>query len=152
MSPPARRGRLVYLVLAAVLIVLELLNVCLHFYNAWSGGAEIAWWKSVALPLTFVGMVVAMGTGDRFSRWSVAVWLWLAGMAPLVASGLMTVRLLEVTPPDGLGFFVQILGLPLGILAAIGLAKIAAGCAVVWLPSLRAYLDSRRAASLIEIA
>lgn len=152
MSPLARRGRRVYLALATLLIAWQLFNVGFHLLRGWSGEADIRWFRSVVLPLIFVNMVVALRTGDRLHRWTVAVWMWISGALPVYAAVMMTVRLLEQTPAGEAGFFLEILGLPLGILASIGLAEIALGCAVLWLPSLTAYFEERRAAaSLFEV-
>jgi hypothetical protein len=146
MSPLARRGRIVYTALATVLIAWQLFGISFHLFSASTNGGSIEWWRAVLRPLIFVGIVIGM-RDDRLMRWAVAVWMCISGALPVFAALMLGSRLAAETPPAQIGLFVDLLRFPLAVLALLGLVQIAIGCAVLWLPSLSAYFNERRAAA-----
>lgn len=140
MSPQARRGRRIYLVLGAILVGLQLSGVL----SALIGSDQVQWWKSVIRPLILAGVLVWLWWGDQVLRWMAAGTCFLQGALPLYGSAHLAYRLAEVTPPGQADFLTKVLGPALTLLAAYGLFYLITGAVILFSPSLTAFFKHQR--------
>jgi hypothetical protein len=141
MMPQERRGKRLFLVLASLIILEKLIGTGLVLSGNW---AEIKWWPSVGRPLVLVFMVLILWQGDTFYRWLVGLTCILSGLPLAVIAGRVIVATAEVTPPEATGFFMQIVGYPMGFLGLIGLCYMIVGLLFLVSPSLRAFFRHQR--------
>lgn len=141
MTPQERRGKWLFLILASLISLDALAQVGL----ALSGEDEnFSWYKSVVRPL---GLPVAAA-----SLWSGSVWLrWLVGLGCSISGVLITIPSIKLlitfaqeTPPEDAGFFMRVIGLPVGLFAFYGLLYLITGGFILVAPSLQAFFRYQR--------
>ncbi len=141
MSPSVGRGRRIYLAFAVLLIAEELITVGFALSH---GLAEVKWWQSVARPLLFSLGVFFLWEGDDWLRWLVSVACLVTGGVAVVVAARVLFKLAEVTPPGEAGFLFRFAGVPIGIVAVVGLSRLLAGLAFLLSPSVRAFFRHQR--------
>lgn len=141
MTPQERRGRRLFLILATLIILEKLASVGFAFAGGW---AEVRWLKSVVQPIGFAVAVAFLWQGDVWLRWLVGVACVLSGGLLAFVSGRVLVKLSEATPPETTGFFMQVAGYPIGVIAGVGLLYVLAGLLFLFAPSLRAFFRYQR--------
>ena len=80
MSSAERRGRIIFLVIATLIVAIKLIGVALAFSRGWE---EVQWWKSVIQPLGFALGIVCLWQGENWLRWIVSLALIVIGSAQL---------------------------------------------------------------------
>ena len=141
MSPVERRGRIIFLAIASLIVGLKLSSVILAFAGGWE---QVQWWKSVIQPLGFALGVVCLWQGENWLRWLLALALVVIGGSHLFVVARLTSLVAKETPPQHAGFFLELLGLPLGLVGAIGLFYLSAGLVLLMSPSVKAFFAYQR--------
>jgi hypothetical protein len=141
MTPQERRGKRLFLVLAAVIVLDEVAGAGLTV----SGGvAELNWFRSVAQPLGFAIAVACLWYGDNWLRWLVGAACVLSGASLIFLCTWMLIQFAGVTPPKATGLLMQLAGYPPAIVGLIGLFYLAAGLLFLFSPAMRAFFRYQR--------
>ncbi len=141
MTPKETRGKRVFLVLATLLILENLATIGI----ALSGDlTKIHWLKALGQPIGLSLAIAFLWQGDQWLQWLVGLGYILAGGLMAFATGRLLFKLAEVTPPEGAGFFMQVIGLPIGLIFVLGILHLLAGLCILFLPSLRAFFRYQR--------
>ncbi|MFM7921332.1 MAG: hypothetical protein ACKPJJ_14005 [Planctomycetaceae bacterium] len=111
MSDPERRGRRLFFVIAAVLLLDSLSPLLLQF---WLGFANLAWFRQVILPLIRAAAIVWLWQGERFLVSIVAGAAVVSGLGDLIIAlnlgAFFLIPLLQVGVPDAAGLLKFFLG------------------------------------------
>lgn len=148
MSDPERRGRRLFFVIAAVLLLDSLSPLLLQF---WLGFANVAWFRQVILPLIRAAAIVWLWQGERFLVWLVAGAAVVSGLGDLSGGAFVLIPLLQVGGPAAAGALPQIFGVGL-FYVVWGLLKITAGLLLLLSPSLKAFFIARKFSLLMTEA
>lgn len=123
MSDPERRGRRLFFVIAAVLLLDSLSPLLLQF---WLGFANVAWFRQVILPLIRAAAFVWLWQGERFLVWPVAVAAVVSGLGDLIIGlsigAFVLIPLLQVGGPAAAGLLKNFFG-GRTVLCGLGTAK-----------------------------
>ncbi|MEW4561651.1 hypothetical protein AB1K70_03950 [Bremerella sp. JC770] len=114
MVTPEKRGRLLFLILAALIVVDRLAVIVLGLT---SETENLNLWRSFLMPSWVIICVVSLWYGGTWPRLLLAFWsLWHGGMNLLLVCFTM-VRMASITPPEQTGFFLsmsaKLFGFPL---------------------------------------
>jgi hypothetical protein len=142
-STKLRRGCYVFWILALLVVANELVNfvlMCLH--GGLSATRSI---ESIALIACFYGL----WQGQYGLRWFIALILAGRGFLLLFALGTVLTLLFKETPEEGMGLF-RLLAAAMAPFAIAGVLYLAAAAAILWVPSLQAYLQDRRLATMFR--
>jgi hypothetical protein len=141
MTRQERRGKRLFLVLATIIILDELIKVGF----ALSGGlADVKWLESVARPLAFVVAVALLWNGENWLRWLVGVACVVYGGGLALVSSHLLIKFGGITPPNATGNFMHVIGYPLVIVGFLAVFYLGAGLAFLLSPSLRAFFRYQR--------
>lgn len=138
-TPLVRRGRRLFLLAAAPLVVLELLTVA-HGLSA--GSDEINWWKAVVLPSFSFLILAFIWKGQNWPRWVLALRCLFSGGVALFVLGQLFL-LLARAPTRRWGLVFGERAKPIWLLVLPGLLDLAVGL-VLLAPSVRAFVRHRR--------
>jgi len=148
MSDPERRGRRLFFMIAAVLLLDSLSPLLLQF---WLVFANVAWFRQVILPLIRAAAIVWLWQGERFLVWLVAGAAVVSGLGDLSGGAFVLIPLLQVGGPAAAGALPQIFGVGL-FYVVWGLLKITAGLLLLLSPSLKAFFIARKFSLLMTEA
>jgi len=151
MSDPERRGRRLFFMIAAVLLLDSLSPLLLQF---WLVFANVAWFRQVILPLIRAAAIVWLWQGERFLVWPVAGAAVVSGLGDLIIAlhigALFLTPLLQVGGPAAAGLLKNFFGVEL-FYVVWGLLKITAGLLLLS-PSLKAFFIARKFSLLMAEA
>lgn len=148
MTNRERRGRLLFLILSVLIVLDKLFGAGLAVYTNWP---DVRWLKGVIQPLGLALGVVLLWDGDTWLRWLMGTAFVVTGGVSVLVSGWLLFRFAEVTPPAATGLFVQAVGYPLGIVAALGLFHLTAGLLLLLSPSMRAFFRYQREGPTVRV-
>jgi Domain of unknown function (DUF4375) len=135
------RGQRLFFAFALPLAGIEVLGVVLGLAR---GLEQVNWWKAVIVPLCYLVVLFCLWRGESWARWLVSIGCLLSGGTRLLVVGSLAVELARFTPPEAVGFFVQVVVRTLGLLALQGLVEFVAGLVYLLSPSVRAFLKHQR--------
>lgn len=141
MSPLALRGQRLFLILAAVIIVTQVLGVVVALVTS---GSEIRWLKSVIQPLGLAVSTAFLWQGDIWLRRLSCLWAVSTGALYVFVSSKIYLTLLGVTPPASTSVLNETFGLPLALLGLLGLAYCITGLLLFFSPAVSAFFIYQR--------
>ena len=138
MSPLVRRGRVIFLVLASLIIIDHFSRMVLALIRDTKG---LNLWSSILFPTAVILGVVSLWQGARWLRRLMALWLLVHGGKHLFIIGLLMYQMATVTPPDQADFFLRMSGILFGFPILYGGFCVSAGLALLGSRSLKAFFD-----------
>ena len=147
MTHQERRGKRLFLVLATTIILHKLLDVGFAFTG---GLATVNWMRGVLQPAVIAISVAYIWEGENWLRCLLGAAFVLHGAVQLWLGGRVLIAFAEKTPPKAAGYFWQVIGIPFGIIALIGLFYVMAGLLFLFSPSMRAFFKYQRERPLVR--
>ncbi len=140
MSDPERRGRVLFFVVATVLI-LDVLSPL--YFRLSQGFADVAWFGEVIRPLIYVALIARLWRGETLLVQLIG-WTCLAAGLQSTWAGFMILRTIVAIGRLDVAEFVLRLAMPCLPLLVSGIVELIAGLLLLISPSLKAFFKAQQ--------
>lgn len=140
MAPLARWGRILFFIIASLMLYDQVTTLV----SSLTGDPQRRnWLNSIVMPFVISGFFYSVWRGDKSMRWAIGFWYLFKGFHLIVATAIIGYKMAVRTPPEQAAFFLQIFMTLFGVLLAFAFLYITSGAALIWSPTVKAYLNYR---------